>query len=118
MCELRRCQYIKADDSQCGAPALRDHHYCYFHHNWRESEVRRLRGLEQQSPLAMGLPDPMDENALHGALTEVMRLMLMDEIDDRRAGLLLYALQTASNDLNQLWYCDSTKEMELSREAS
>jgi len=112
MSEVHRCQYIKADDSQCGAPALRDHHYCYFHQNWRESELRRIRGLEQPSPFAAALPDCTDANAIQGALTEVIRLMLMDEIDDRRAGLLLYALQTACDDLDQFWCCD-TPETEL-----
>ena len=107
MSEVCRCQYIKSGDVQCGSPALRDHTYCYFHSNWRESELRRLRGLEQPS-FAIGLPDVEDTNAMQGALTEVIRLMLTDQIDDRRAGVLLYALQTASSDLDQLWYCDSS----------
>ncbi len=114
MPEVHRCQYIKSDGRPCGFPALRDHSYCYFHNHWRESELRRLRGLEQESLFPMGIPDPGDPNAIEGALTEVMRLMLTDQIDDRRAGILLYALQTASGNLDQLWYCDSPEEKELS----
>ena len=109
MSEVRRCQYIKADGAQCPSPALRDHNECYFHHNWRERELRRIRDLELQPPL---VPDPMDENALQGALTEILRLMLMDEIDNHRAGLLLYALQNAGNSLDQLWYSDTPADTE------
>ena len=109
MSEVYRCQYIKGDGIQCGAPALRDHTYCYFHNNWRESELRRLRG-EEQSPFPMGIPDPEDANAIQGAFTQIIRLMLTDQIDDRRAGLLLYALQTSAINLDQLWYADAPED--------
>jgi hypothetical protein len=36
----------------------------------------------------------------------------MDEIDDHRAGLLLYALQNAGNSLDQLWYSDTPADTE------
>lgn len=115
MLEVYRCQYLKADGIQCGSPALRDHIYCYFHNNWRESELHRLRG-EEQSPFPIGIPDLEDPNAIQGAFTEVMRLMLTDQIDDRRAGLLLYALQTAAVHLDQLWYSDAAEDIDVARE--
>lgn len=108
MFEVYRCQYLKADGIQCGSPALRDHIYCY-------SELHRLRG-EEQSPFPIGIPDLEDPNAIQGAFTEVMRLMLTDQIDDRRAGLLLYALQTAAVHLDQLWYSDAAEDIDVARE--
>ena len=97
-----RCQYINSENDQCGSPALRDDHYCYFHKNWRDNELRRLRGLRP----SLALPDMHDENSLEGAFTELLRLMLTDQIGDDRAGQLLHALQTSSPDLDELWYAD------------
>lgn len=97
-----RCQYINSDGHQCGSPALRDDNYCYFHKSWRENELRRLRGL----PPCLAIPDMHDENSIEGAFTELLRLMLTDQIDDARAGQLLHALQTSAPDLDELWYAD------------
>jgi hypothetical protein len=105
MFEIRHCQYIKADGSPCESPALRDHSYCYFHRNWREQELRRLLGQEE-SRFPGELPDLQDPAVIQVAANELMRLMLTDQIDDDRAGLLLYALQTAATDLDPLWYAD------------
>ena len=102
MSTIPRCQYLTSEGHQCGSPALRDDQYCYFHQNWRENELRRLRGL----PASLAIPDMHDENSVEGAFTELVRLMLTDQIDDARAGQLLHALQTSSADLEQLWYAD------------
>lgn len=102
MSTVSRCQYVTPDDRQCGSPALRDHNYCYLHNNWRENELRRLQGL----PTCLSMPDMHDENSVEGAFTELVRLMLTDQIDDTRAGQLLHALQTSAANLDELWYAD------------
>ncbi|HZU42656.1 MAG TPA: hypothetical protein VE994_08295 [Terriglobales bacterium] len=102
MSGVSRCHYINSDGRHCGSPALREDDYCYFHQNWRENELRRLRGL----PPCVAIPDMHDENSVEGAFTELVRLMLTDQIDDTRAGQLLHALQTSAADLEQLWYAD------------
>ena len=32
---IRRCQHIKVNGTQCGSPALREEKCCYFHMRWR-----------------------------------------------------------------------------------
>ncbi len=102
MPDICRCQYVNSDDRQCGSPALRDDLYCYLHMNWRENELRQLRGLRPH----LAVPDMQDQNSVEGAFTEIIRLMLTDQIDDTRAGQLLHALQNSAPDLDELWYSD------------
>ncbi len=99
----RRCIYRRADGRQCGAPALLDHRYCELHRTWWESQLQELCGL---AVAEADEEENDDAEAVEGAFTELVRLMLSDQIDDARAGVLLYALQTASAAPDQLWYCD------------
>ena len=109
MSEVRRCEFIKPDGVQCGSPALRNETHCYFHNQRRLEEIRQS-SLQPRSPFPMGIPDLENANSIQGALSEVMRLLIADQIDHRRAGLLLYALQTATHNLRQLWYPDPEPE--------
>lgn len=117
MSEVRRCEFIKPDGVQCGSPALRKETHCYFHDPRRQNALREA-SLRQASPFPMGVPDLENANAIQGALTEVMRLLIADQIDNRRAGLLLYALQTASHNLRQLWYADPEEDLETRPEVT
>ena len=47
------------------------------------------------------LPLLEDANSIQMALQQVMRLVLHHDVDYKTAGLLLYALQTASSNLRQ-----------------
>ncbi len=97
----RRCLYRRVDGRQCGAPALLEHRFCELHQTWWEAQLHELCGLGGSNE-----EEPGDETAVEGAFTELVRLMLTDQIDDARAGVLLYALQTAAASSDQLWYCD------------
>lgn len=98
----RRCIYRRADGRQCGAPALLAHRYCELHRTWWEAQMQELCGLAAcQDDGQDG-----DDLAVEDAFTELVRLMLTGEIDDARAGVLLYALQTATTLPDRLWYCD------------
>lgn len=48
------------------------------------------------------LPPLEDANAIQLALMQIMRLIVARQIDNKQAGLLLYALQTASANLKHL----------------
>ncbi len=119
------CHHLKANGVWCGSPALRGHRFCYFHHQWREDhaaaepEARNSGAPSLSAPgnsggpplsaLPLGrqggvvppfeLPLLEDANAIQVALQRVMQAILNDAIDNRKAGLLLYALQTASSNL-------------------
>ncbi len=90
------CHHLKANGVWCGSPALRGHRYCYFHHAWRET---RPKFDARRKPTAVELPVLEDANAVQVALQRLMQAVLADQVDSRKAGLLLYALQTAASNL-------------------
>lgn len=101
-----RCQHIKVNGTQCGCPALRRHKLCYFHtrhHNERvqlnldRANAKPVRG--RRRPAMLDLPVLEDANAIQVSLSQIIRLIVTGEIDGKAAGLVLYALQTASTNL-------------------
>jgi hypothetical protein len=95
-----RCAHIKVNGAKCGSPALKPDTFCFFHARWREEHVN----LNQKSSAPAGIDLPILEDAysIQMVLSQVMRLLLTGEIDKKSAGLLLYALQTASYNLGQM----------------
>ena len=91
---VRRCQYIKANGTQCGSPALRDEKYCHFHMQW--SLQNREINMNFNVRGTITLPTLEDANSIQVGLAEVMRLLVTNQIDHRTAALLLHALRTAS----------------------
>ena len=113
----QQCEHIKSNGEFCGSPALRGRHYCYFHltHIGRRLRAERSRahlagvareyGLnpeaaEAASEMALELPALEDANSIQIALMQVIDAILHNQLDNKRAGLVLYALQTASSNLN------------------
>jgi hypothetical protein len=98
---IPRCQHLKINGTQCGSPALRRNQFCYFHKKWHDNRVV-LNGTRARSArVALDLPVLEDANSIQVALMQVMRLILSGQVDSKTAGLLLYALQTASSNLNR-----------------
>ena len=97
-----RCQHIKVNGTQCGCPALRRNQLCYFHKRHHDERVQlnldRLKAARRR-PTTIDLPVLEDANSIQVSLMQIMRLILTGEIDAKIAGLLLYALQTASSNL-------------------
>ena len=96
------CAHQFPDQRQCGSPALRNETFCYYHHptrkpakNPRDRQARRLARKRLRLPL------PTSRTDLHHSLLYLMHLIAANEIDTRRAGLLLNALQTAGKNLGQ-----------------
>lgn len=102
----RQCEHIKANGEFCGSPALRGRHYCYFH---LTQIGRRLRAERvhakamatsvDASAMPLELPPFEDANSIQIALMQVVDAILHNRLDTKRAGLVLYALQTASSNL-------------------
>ena len=93
------CRHIFTDGLRCGSCCLRGEEFCYYHHNVRrpvpiqELESRKLHREE------FVLPNLEDRSAIQAAISEVLQRIAANEIDPRRAGLLLYGLQIASLNL-------------------
>jgi hypothetical protein len=90
-----QCQHIKTNGLQCGSPALREHRFCYFHQRTRE-----LHHLRRKRPeMKLYIPLLEDANAVQLAIQQVAEAIVEERIDPKRAGLLLFAFQTAACNL-------------------
>ncbi len=96
----RTCDHLKEDGVFCDSPALRGHNFCYFHLNLRGRRLKQARALARGETCRLQLPVPEDMHAVQVALSQVLDALADDRIDPKRAGLMLYALQQASTNLN------------------
>jgi hypothetical protein len=94
-----QCRHIFTDGHRCGSPSLRNELFCYYHHTTRRpirhSEIEAREGHRA----TFNLPIPEDRSAIQLAIGEVLQRIAANDIDPRRAGLLLYGLQIASLNL-------------------
>jgi hypothetical protein len=97
---IPRCEHLKVNGTQCGSPAPRNH-YCYFHKRWQETRIVLNANRARRGRAALDLPVLEDANSIQVSLMQVMRLILSGQLDPKTAGLLLYALQTASSNLSR-----------------
>jgi len=104
-----RCQHLKVNGTQCGSPALRHNRFCYFHKRHHEERVAshldqlkndRLKEERRRRRITIDLPVLEDANSIQVSLMQIMRLLIAGQLDGKIAGLLLYALQTASANLS------------------
>jgi hypothetical protein len=101
-----RCQHIKVNGTQCGSPALRRNKFCFFHKRFQterlslhKSQVNQARARRRAA--IFDLPVLEDANSIQVSLMQIMRLLALEHLDAKTAGLLLYALQTASSNLRR-----------------
>lgn len=97
--DRQRCRHIHADGRRCGSPCLRNEPFCYFHHTSRKPISRPEARRSRRS--AFDLPNPEDRTAIQLSIGEILRRIASNDVDPRRAGLLLYGLQIASTNLAQ-----------------
>lgn len=102
----RQCEHIMVNGEFCGSPALRGRNYCYFHLTYIGRRLRAERMHEaamarsSADPVAaLELPPLEDANSIQMSLMQVVDAVLHNRLDSKRAGLVLYALQTASSNL-------------------
>ena len=90
-----QCEHIKANGLRCGSPSLRERRYCYFH--FCAHDLRRRRRQQPNAPFVLPLLE--DANSIQMAIQQVAEAVLEERIDNKRAGLVLFALQTAACNL-------------------
>ena len=95
---IARCQHIKVNGIQCGCPALKSRSYCHFHYECHQAGLTPTRGRRRGNDFLFNAPLE-DANSIQLALMRVMHLIYSGKLDQKRASLLLYALQTASANL-------------------
>jgi hypothetical protein len=99
---IPRCEHLKVNGTQCGSPALKRNHFCFFHKRWHETRIVLNANRARRARAALDLPVLEDANSIQVSLMQVMRLILSGQVDPKIAGLLLYALQTASSNLSRI----------------
>ena len=101
------CRHIKSNGLICRSPALRGKVMCFFHQpriatrtatrperrDYRAYALQGLSPAEFQELIASG-----NRPAILRAISVVIRAIAADEIHPRRAGRILYGLQSALND--------------------
>lgn len=97
---IPQCRHTKTNGVRCGSPALRNHSFCYFHSNLRAHQRRASSAEARELPIQ--LPPLEDAHAIQFALMDIGRAILEDRISDKKAGLLLYLLQTATINLKRM----------------
>lgn len=95
-----QCRHIFTDGHRCGSPALRREDFCYFHHTTRRpADPGLVLAKNRRTPFLLPLPE--DRSAIQLSIGEILRRIAGNQIDSRRAALLLYGLQTASANLGR-----------------
>ena len=94
-----QCRHIFTDGHRCGSPCLRGEHLCYYHHTTRKPITNPQQRQSRRSAFDLHLPDSNDRSAIQLAIGQVLQRIAANQIDPRRAGLLLYGLQIASLNL-------------------
>src|SRR5216683_2157200 len=92
-----QCRHIFTDGHRCGSPCLRHEEFCYYHHTTRRPIENP--GDRRRRQAHFDIPLPEDRSAIQCSIGEVLLRIARNEIDPKRAGLLLYGLQIASLNL-------------------
>ena len=93
------CRHIFTSGKKCQSPALTDQSFCYFHSNTRKRPARKNEAYEPYIPpqdTAHNLSPLEDADAIQLAISDVVLALAANRIDPRRARILLYGLQVAS----------------------
>jgi hypothetical protein len=94
-----QCRHIFPDGHRCGSPCLRSEELCYYHHTTRRPIADAPARKARRGAFSLNLADLVDRSGIQLAIAEVLQRIASNDIDPRRAGLLLYGIQTASLNL-------------------
>ncbi len=89
------CRHIMPNGNCCHSPALRGTPFCYFHTRLHRLTAAQKRG--ENKPLT--IPVLEDRSALQIAVGQVLNALVTCKIDAKSAGVLLYGLQIATQNV-------------------
>jgi len=110
------CRHLKEDGAFCQMPALRERNYCFYHLRERGRRLRMAQEAARQRSSPLILPPLEDMTAVNAGLTQVAIALAFRRIDQRTAGLLLYALQQAASNLKFMLTMAASSEAKEERE--
>lgn len=91
------CRHIMPNGKRCHSPLLRGTHYCYFHTRLHRLASDKIPAVEE----TIKIPILEDRSAIQIALAQVLNGLASSRLDPRRAGLFLYGLQIASQNVER-----------------
>src|SRR6185312_14958064 len=97
-------RWVRTDGTSCGSPQMKKHIYCFAHRQMMEARA-----------LALSLPALEDANAIMVGLMRIQKALIDDTISTKKAGLLLYSMQLALQNVAQVTF-GQVKTEELVRE--
>ncbi len=101
--------------TQCGSPALRWRRQCFFHERIRRERARIAKDMSSQRKFDLPLLE--DANSVQVALMKTIQMLGSGRLDHKTAGLMLYALQTASINLrNADFEADEATDVVIDRD--
>jgi len=97
------CRHILHNGARCHSPALRGTNFCYFHARLHRlaTPSRTVSALAPAEPEPLKIPILEDRSAILIALSQIVGAICSSKIDHRSAGLALYALQIASQNVER-----------------
>ncbi len=97
------CRHIMPNGARCHSPALHDMNFCYFHN--RIQAIAKPSRAKSHSAKAgdepFKYPILEDRTAIQVALSQIINDLSSSKLDPRRAGILLYAVQIASQNVER-----------------
>jgi hypothetical protein len=93
------CRHIFTSGRKCQSPALKDQSFCYFHSNTRKRPTPANQPYDpytEPKEVVLDLPPLEEADAIQLALSDVILALAANRIDARRARILIYGLQVAS----------------------
>ena len=94
-----RCRWVRQDGTGCGSPQMKKHIYCFAHRQMMEARA-----------LALSLPALEDANAIQVGLMRIQKALIDDTISAKKAGLLLYSMQLALQNVGQTTFGQAKTE--------
>ncbi|WP_353071413.1 hypothetical protein [Tunturiibacter gelidiferens] len=94
------CTHVFEGGHRCASPALQRETFCYYHHPTRkpvQNPSRRRSRLH-----GFDLPLPSGQSDLQQAVYEVIRRLAANQISNRRAGMILTALDNINRNSPQI----------------
>jgi hypothetical protein len=91
------CRHIFTDGRRCRAACLKGEQFCYYHHTSRKPVAAPRDRQRRRSTFTLPVID--DRSSIQAAINEILQRIATNQIDPRRAGLALYAIQTAAVNL-------------------
>jgi hypothetical protein len=96
-----RCRWLRQDGTGCGSPQMKRHIYCFAHKQMAEAQALAL---------ALLLPALEDANAIQVGLMRIQKALIDDTISTKKAGLLLYSMQLALQNVGQVTFGQAKAE--------